>query len=122
MGVSVGVEPSWDYKSLSLGSFKVMGMNNLKFTGLAIKQQQQTTTKSQTNKQTNRDLLCCEVTAFSFFLCSVKRMGKQGRSERQKGERRDGKETGKIPLSFSHRLTHIREKNKLDHPVGASNR
>ena len=40
MVVIVGVEPSWDYKSLSLGSFKVMGMNNLKFAGLAIKQQQ----------------------------------------------------------------------------------
>ena len=72
MGVNMGVEPSRDCKSLSLGSFKVMGMNNLKFAGVAIDKNKTTKTtnnKQQTNKQTNRDLLCCEVTdVFSFLL------------------------------------------------------
>ena len=67
-GVSVGVEPSRDCKSLSLDSFKVMRIKNLKFVGVAIKQQQQQ--QQQTNKQRNRDLLCCEATDALYFALS----------------------------------------------------
>ena len=54
MGVNMGVEPSRDCKSLSLGSFKVMGMNNLKFAGVAIDNNNNNNNKQQTNKQTNK--------------------------------------------------------------------
>ena len=50
----MGVEPSRDCKSLSLGSFKVMGMNNLKFAGVAIDNNNNNNNKQQTNKQTNK--------------------------------------------------------------------
>ena len=59
MVVIVGVEPSWDYKNLSLGSFKVMGMNNLKFAGVAIDNNNNNNNKQQTNKQTNKQTEIC---------------------------------------------------------------